>query len=135
MRTVIGHSLAIRPVLLLLAASLLLAACGGGSPSGSVECRRAVDGQLTNTADNLAFDTACIVLPAGEAVTIILVNDDTDPHNLAIYTDSSKGTGLFPGEIIDPGETIEYEIPPLEAGTYYFDCTVHPTMNGSVVVE
>jgi plastocyanin len=94
-----------------------------------------MDGELTITADNLAFDTACIALPAGEAITLILVNDDTDPHNVAIYTDSSKGTPLYAGEIIDPGETFEYEIPPLEAGTFYFDCTVHPTMSGSVVVE
>ena len=100
-----------------------------------MDCRAAVDGELTITADDLAFDTACIALPAGEAITLILVNDDTDPHNLAIYTDSSKGTELFAGEIVDGGETFEYEVGPLDAGTFYFDCTVHPTMSGSVVVE
>ena len=120
---------------MLLAATLLLAACGGGSPSGSVECRSAVNGELTITADELAFDTACIALPADEAITLILVNDDTDPHNVAIWTDSSKGTELFGGEIVDGGETIEYEVPAMEAGTFYFDCEVHPAMNGSVVVE
>jgi plastocyanin len=125
----------LRPASLLLAATLLLAACGGSSPSGSVDCRAAEDGELTITADDLAFDTACIALPAGEAITLILVNDDTDPHNVAIWTDSSKGAGLFAGDIVEGGETIEYEIPPLEAGAFYFDCTVHPAMNGSVVVE
>jgi plastocyanin len=122
-------------VSLLLAAVLLLSACGDASPSGSVECRAAVDGELTITADLLVFDTACIILPAGETVTLILVNDDTDPHNVAIYTDSSTDTELFAGEIINGGEEIEYEVGPFEAGTFYFDCTVHPTMNGSVVVE
>ena len=38
-------------------------------------------------------------------------------------------------EIIEGGETIEYEIEPLEAATNYFVCTVHPEMDGSVVVE
>jgi plastocyanin len=119
----------------ILAAGLLLAACGSAGPSASVSCREAVDGLLTITVENLAFDTACIVLPADEPATIRLVNDDSQPHNLAIYTDSSKGTPLFEGEIIDGGETIDYELDPLPAGSSYFDCTVHPEMNGSVRVE
>jgi plastocyanin len=100
-----------------------------------VDCRQAEDGLLTITAANLEFDTACIVLPAGEPVTIRLVNDDNQPHNVAIYTDASKGTPLFQGEIIDPGDTIDYEIDSLEAGSNYFDCTVHPEMQGSALVE
>ncbi len=29
--------------------------------------------------------------------------------------------------------TAEYAVPPLPAGEYYFQCDVHPTMNGTVV--
>jgi len=120
----------------LLGLLLLLAACGGAtSPSGSVECREPVNGVLTITAESLVFDTACLALPAGEAVVIRLVNADTQPHNATLYTDSTKGTQLFAGEIIEGGESIDYEIDPMEAGTYYFDCTVHPGMDGSVVVQ
>ena len=90
---------------------------------------------LTITADGLAFDTGCLALPAGEAVTIRLVNADAEPHNVAIYTDSSKSTQLFGGDILDGGESIDYQIPALQAGMYYFECTVHPAMNGSVVVQ
>jgi len=115
---------------------LLLAACGGAtSPTGSVACREPVNGMLTITADGLAFDTGCLALPAGEAVTIRLVNADAEPHDVAIYTDSSKSAQMFGGDIVDGGESIDYEIEPLEAGTYYFDCTIHPAMNGSVVVQ
>jgi len=116
---------------------LLLAACGGvASPTGSVECREPVNGVLTVTADSLAFDTDCLALPAGEAVTIRLVNaEDVEPHNMAIYTDSSRTTQRFSGDIVDGGDSIDYQIPALEAGTYYFDCTIHPAMNGSVVVQ
>jgi plastocyanin len=115
----------------------LLAACGGAvSPTGSVECREPVNGVLTVTADSLAFDTGCLALPAGEAVTIRLVNaEDVEPHQVAIYTDSSRTTQLFSGDIVDGGESIDYQIEALEAGTYYFDCTIHPAMNGSVVVQ
>jgi plastocyanin len=63
------------------------------------------------------------------------VNDDNQPHNVSLYTDASKATPLYQGEIIEAGETIDYEIEPLEAGTNYFDCTVHPEMNGSVEVQ
>ena len=116
---------------------LLLAACGGAaSPTGSVDCTEPVDGVLTVTAESLVFDTTCLALPADELVTIAVENLDTQPHNVAIYTDSSdSATELYEGELIEGGESIEYEIPALEAGAYYFDCTVHPGMNGSVVVQ
>jgi plastocyanin len=29
---------------------------------------------------------------------------------------------------------VDYEIPPLPPGEYYFLCIVHPDMNGTVVV-
>jgi plastocyanin len=115
---------------------LVLAACGGAtSPSGSVDCREPVNGVLTVTADDLVFDTACLALPAGEPVTIAFDNPDTQPHDIVIWTDSSTTTQLFAGEIIDPGESIEYHVPALDPGTFYFNCTVHPGMNGSVVVQ
>jgi plastocyanin len=125
-----------RRLLLPVVAAVLLAACGGSaSPTGSVDCRGPVNGVLTVTVADRQFDTGCLALPAGEAVTIRLVNDDIEPHNLALYTDSDKGTELYAGEIIDGGETVDYDLDPLEAGTFYFDCTVHPDMYGSVVVE
>jgi plastocyanin len=113
-----------------------MASCGdAASPTGSADCREPENGILTITAANLAFDTACLALPAGIAVTIRLVNNDSQPHNVAIYTDSSANTQLFAGEIIDGGETIDYHVPPLDAATDYFNCQVHQEMNGSVVVE
>lgn len=116
----------------------VLTACStSASPSGSAaaECTEPSNGVLTITAASLAFDTTCLALPAGEAVTIHLVNDDTEPHNVSIYTDDSRAMPLFTGEIIEGGETTDYDVPAQEAGTYYFQCDVHSGMNGSVVVE
>jgi plastocyanin len=124
-----------RAAALVALAALLVACSSAASPTGSVTCVAPVDGVLTITATSHRFDAACLALPAGEAVTIRLVNDDTEPHNVAIYTDSGKGTELFLGDVIQGGETIDYDIDPLDAGTQYFDCTVHPDMNGSVVDE
>jgi plastocyanin len=93
-------------------------------------------GAIEVSADNLAFDTELITAPAGEPITIEFVNHDNQPHNIAIYSDSSRGEELFRGEIITgPDARATYEIPALEAGDYYFDCTVHPEMNGTFRVE
>jgi plastocyanin len=37
--------------------------------------------------------------------------------------------------VINEGETSELQVEGLTAGTYYFQCDVHPEMNGSIVVE
>ncbi len=124
-------------LLLVAALTLSLAACSSeASPTGSVTCVAPVDGVLTLTAASTAFDAACLALPAGEATTVKLINNDSEPHDLAIYTDSSRSTQLWAAdEIADAGETVEYDVPGLDAGTYYFLCTIHPGMNGSVRVE
>jgi len=123
----------------LLLATLCLVAAGcsaAAPPTGSIQCVGPSDGVLTLTAASTAFDAGCLALPAGEPTTIMLVNDDFQPHNLAIYTDSSRSTQLWAaGDIADAGETLDYQVPALEPGTYYFLCTIHPGMNGNVVVE
>ncbi len=117
---------------------LVLAACAGGNtdtgaPAGDDNGGEGdTSGAITVTAADLVFDTDQIDAPAGEAFAIEFVNDDSVPHNIAIYTDESKSETLFEGEIINGGETITYQVPALEAGDYYFDCQVHPDMNGRV---
>ncbi|HSI99888.1 MAG TPA: cupredoxin domain-containing protein, partial [Patescibacteria group bacterium] len=66
--------------------------------------------------------------------TIALVNEDAMPHNIAIYADSSKSEKLFEGETVTDG-TVVYDLPALDAGEYFFDCSLHPNMTGTLVVE
>lgn len=99
---------------------------GGGAP-GSAE-------PATVVAQGIAFDTDTISLPADQPSTLTFDNRDTVPHNIAIYTDNSLSEALFQGEIVTGPATAQYEIPPSPAGEYYFQCDVHPTMNGTVTV-
>jgi plastocyanin len=56
------------------------------------------------------------------------------PHNVAIYTDSSKSSKLFAGDLVSNTDVV-YEVPALEPGTYFFDCELHPNMTGEMVAE
>ncbi len=102
---------------------------GGGGGGGATT--------VTVTASGIAFDTSTIDLPAGEASTIHFVNqDNATQHDIAIYPSATDlANPLFRGDLLTgPGET-DYAIDPLEAGEYYFQCDVHPTMNGTVSVS
>ena len=107
------------------------AASSGGSPGGTAEV---TDGVVEITADDLAFNATTIVAPAGEAFTIRLVNNDSAPHNISVYVEEG-GDPVVQGDTINGGETVEVEVPALEAGEYFFVCDLHPNMNGTVVVE
>lgn len=86
------------------------------------------------TAQGIVFDKSEIELPAGKEAPLPFDNQDAGiPHNVSIYTDQG-GEALFQGEIITGPAMIDYPVPALEAGTYYFQCDVHPQMNGTVTV-
>jgi plastocyanin len=129
-------------VILSIAAMLVLAACsssGSSSPSASAaaaSCAKPdANGIVKISAQNISFDTNCIEVPAGQAFKIEFSNNDNVPHDVAIYNDSSKSTEIMKGDIIDGGKTATYEVPALEAGEHYFECTVHPNMNGKVTAS
>jgi plastocyanin len=115
--------------------ALVLAACSSTGPSTNTggEPAEVVDGAVTITAADLAFDAGMIQAPAGEPFTITLVNDDTVPHNVSLYTEDG-GSEIVIGEIIDGGTTVEVTVDALEAGEYFFVCDLHTDMSGTLVV-
>ena len=92
------------------------------------------NGVVEVTAENLEFNAEVIEAPAGEDFTIRLVNDDTAPHNISVYSEEG-GEEIAKGDTAEGGATVETVVPALEPGEYYFVCDIHPNMNGTLVVE
>lgn len=125
---------------------VLMAACSGSSDSGDDGTDgdpgagtgggtvAVADGVVELSADNLEFDANVIQATAGEAFTINFTNNDSAPHNAAVYTEEG-GDEIVKGEVIDGGATSEVQVEALDAGEYFFVCDIHPDMTGSVVVE
>lgn len=86
-------------------------------------------------ASNLEFSTDELAVPAGEEFVMAFDNSDAAPHNVSIYANDTLDEEFFTGSNVEPGASIEYEIPALETGAYYFQCDLHPTMNGRVIAE
>jgi len=123
--------------ILLLAGLLAIAAVGVACapsaanppvPSGPVS-----DGP-TIVAKDMKFQTASVDVKAGENVTIHFDNQDSAPHNVAIYTDSGAGTALSIGEVVTSAKK-DQVVPALKAGSYFFRCDVHHDMTGTIVAK
>ncbi len=87
-------------------------------------------------AKDTAFDETELKFHAQDDTSLLFQNDDKGIlHNVAIYEHDAKGPIVFQGDVINgPGEvTYKFRAPAL--GEYYFQCDIHPNMNGKVVVE
>jgi glucose/arabinose dehydrogenase/plastocyanin len=109
---------------------------GGGetvaSPSAAAEGGEVTEiTAATDTGGALTFDPGEITVPAGATVRLTFSNEATVPHNLTFEDPISAATDT----VIDPGDsqTIEFIAP--EAGEYTFVCTLHPGMEGTLIVE
>ena len=104
------------------------AAASQGETSGEVV--EITVGTDTGTANE--FDPTEVTVPAGATVRLTFVNESTSvPHNLTFGDPIDAGTAVT----VAPGdsEVIEFTAP--EAGEYTFVCTLHPGMEGVLVVE
>lgn len=120
----------------LIAIGLLAASDGNEAEGGEAPPEAPAETGPTDhvIAEGLQFDVDTITLVAGETAEIEFENKDSAPHNIAIYEDDSASGEIFQGEQIGAG-SVTYEIDAPEAGNYYFQCDVHPDMNGEVVSE
>ena len=92
-------------------------------------------GAVEVVAQNTAFDTDEIHLPADTPSKLTLDNEDAFAHNLSIYEDdTASGVPLFTFEPFSGPATKTFDVRALAEGEYYFRCDIHPTMEGTVVV-
>ncbi len=119
------------------AASAAPSGAASGAPSGSAsEAPSAAPGGtvLNVVAVNVAFDSASLEAPAGQAFQIAFDNQDAGvPHNIQIA--DASGTLVFTGDTVNGPNKITYNVPALGAGTYKFACKWHPTMTGELTVK
>ena len=138
----------VKPGLFVILAALMvsLAACstgspggGGGGGGGGEESPAGGDGgnleERSLNATDIRFDTDNLAVTAGEPFSVRLNNNDDVEHNFSIYAEEGDAEALFTGEVVAGGETILNEIPALEPGEYYFQCDIHPDMNGTLTVD
>ena len=83
-------------------------------------------------AKDLAFATTAVTVPADEPVAIVLDNQESAPHNIAIK--ATDGSTVFKGEIVS-NQQVTNAVPALAPGTYTFWCEVHPNMQGTITAE
>lgn len=88
-------------------------------------------------AEEIAFDTDQIVVPADEHVRIDFENLDLDIyHNIAVYeSEAPDAAPIFNGEGFPGIDQRTYELEVHQPGTYFFVCDFHPNMKGAFVVE
>ena len=121
------------PVLGLAALALILVACSGASGNGG-PAKSAAPDALQISAKDLKFSTSTLTAPAAKAFQIVFDNQESAPHNVAIYKDASAAEKVLVEEPFSGPAVVVYEVPALGSGTYFFRCDVHPDMSGSLTV-
>lgn len=86
------------------------------------------------TAQNVSFGKDKLVLAADSEVSVEFDNKEAVVHNFTVWTDSSTtekiaGTETFSGP--DASKTVTFRTPGA-GSTYYFNCTIHPGMKGTI---
>jgi hypothetical protein len=129
---------------LILCFALLLASCRGGDRSGEASVSRearSLDATCISQGPNLRiaaknnrFDTECLAAPSNAEVKIELVNEDSSPHNLSIYTGRS-GAAIFSGSHVPGTQTETYTVGAQAPRRAYFVCDIRPEMEGVFVFE
>ncbi len=110
---------------------LFAAACGGGDDAAPAPDANT---EIILVAQNITFDQDILTVPVGEEVTVTYEHLDSGvSHNLHVIVSSERNfsTVITSGPVT---QTLTFTIN--EAGTYTFQCDVHPdVMNGTLTVQ
>lgn len=108
----------------LIGFSLVLSACssGGGSTSSGSGGGQTSSG-TTVVEQNFAFNPATLTVKVGDTVTFD--NQDSTAHEVKI---DGKDLGSQ-----DPGKSVTWTAS--KAGSFPYQCIIHPSMTGTIVVK
>ena len=113
---------------------------GTASPEPKATATKAAEsspaaGAIDISANNLKYSTDKLTATAG-AVTIVFDNQESGvPHNIHVFKGKSSSGDSAGQTDIESGpkkQTLKLD---LTAGTYYYQCDVHPNMNGTLTVN
>lgn len=91
---------------------------------------------VTLQTKNVAFNTQTITVKAGQPLHLRIENEDAGIlHNIAVYADDAATVLVQRGALFDGPDERDFRFAPFPAGTYRFQCDLHPTMNGTFVVQ
>ena len=116
-----------------LALALVVGGCGGddddnggGGGGGQQQAPAATSGGAQVTMKDIKFNPSTVNVKVGDTVT--WTNDDSVGHDVTGDGFKSGSAGGLAG-----GDTFKHKF--AKAGTFKYQCTVHPGMTGEVVVK
>jgi plastocyanin len=112
-------------------------ATAGPSPSASASGGGGVPAtKVTITAVGIKFTPTQVTVAANQPITITFDNRDSVQHNIAIFAGADASAPLvFRGTVFAGPKTMDYSVPAMAPGSYYFHCDVHPTMTGTITAK
>lgn len=111
-------------VKLMFAVSVAVAAAVALRPTSAAAAEAKVQTKIVQI-DNFTFTPETLIVPVN--TTITWVNKDDIPHVIA------GSNGLFKSKALDTDDRYSFTF--TKAGTYPYYCTVHPKMEGKIVVR
>ncbi len=104
---------------------------GTAAASPSPAASEAPPPDATVVAENIQFVTTQVAVPADRPIRLALENNDAGiDHDIRLK--DSAGSIILDGALVKGIATVVYDLGPLPAGTYPFDCKVHPNMTGTL---
>ena len=118
-----------------------IAAASSASASASASVPITPVTAVTLIGKDIKWDLSQLLFKANEKITVTVDNEDTSlnvDHNFGLFTNATRTPDkeIFkPAKNVAPGQKGDYVVPALKAGTYYFQCDIHASMNGTVTVK
>jgi plastocyanin len=117
----------------LVVAAAISAACSTAAAQPSVSGPVDANGP-TIVAKDMKFQQTAVDAKAGENFTLHFDNQDSAPHNVAVYSDISASKALSVGNVVTTSKA-DQVVPALQPGTYFFRCDVHHDMTGTITAK